>query len=56
MRNCGNSIAAYTNRYCTKYPCTLCPCGKYEFPDCVRELAKLEESQQEADNGRKEID
>lgn len=46
-----DSIAYYTNKYCTKYPCTLCPCSKYEFPNCVQELAKLEESRQEANNG-----
>lgn len=42
------SVAFNMNKYCTKQPCTLCPCGKYEFPECVDKLkAQYEEAERQ---------
>ena len=44
-KTCENSVAGQMNKYCKEQPCSICPCGKYEFPDCVYKLAKLRQEE-----------
>ena len=42
--NC-ESVGSKMNRYCKEESCVICPCGKYDFPDCVSRLEELREEQ-----------